>query len=233
MKKILFALAAVVMLAPACTQDLTDGQNGTNVKMKKVAFGVTFEQPEFVDENGTRISLNDENQIVWEEGDVVNVVYSYPYTTTNADGSTSNKTGFKVSAAEIDGGFVGMPVDEEVMLDFELPAEENYTIHYAYSSKCTHDQLAADRLRPRFSVQGGIDGTDANNCAAYTDFGKVVRDCFATGAVNTTDKTITSHWSERPSFKRLHITNAAEDVEKREPSYTARGNVSWRSHYGK
>ena len=191
MKKILFALAAVVMLAPACTQDLTDGQNGTNVKMKKVTFGVTFEQPEFVSEDGTRISLNDENQIVWEEGDVVNVVYSYPYTTTNDKGETVEKTGFKISAAEIDGGFVGMPVDEEVMLDFELPAEENYTIHYAYSSKCFAYEYKVDVLRPHFSVVGGSTGTDANNCAAYTNLGDVLRDCFATGPVDVAEKTIT------------------------------------------
>ena len=41
--------------------------------------------------------------------------------------------------------------------------------------------------------------------------------------IKTTVKTITSHWSEQPSLKRLQVTNAAEDVEKREPSYTVRG----------
>ena len=40
-------------------------------------------------------------------------------------------------------------------------------------------------------------------------------------------------WSEWPSFKSLQITNAGEGVEKRKPSYTAVGNVSWYSHYGK
>ena len=29
------------------------------------------------------------------------------------------------------------------------------------------------------------------------------------------------------------MTNAGEDVEKRETSYTVGGNVSWYSHYGK
>ena len=28
-------------------------------------------------------------------------------------------------------------------------------------------------------------------------------------------------------FKNLQITNAGEDVEKREPSYTVGGNVNW------
>ena len=30
----------------------------------------------------------------------------------------------------------------------------------------------------------------------------------------------------------LQITYAGEDVEKREPSYTADGNVNWYNHYG-
>ena len=35
------------------------------------------------------------------------------------------------------------------------------------------------------------------------------------------------------SLKSLQITNVGEDVEKREPSYTSGGNVSWGSHCGK
>ena len=31
--------------------------------------------------------------------------------------------------------------------------------------------------------------------------------------------------------KNLRTTNAREDVEKREPSYTVGGNVNWYSHY--
>ena len=31
----------------------------------------------------------------------------------------------------------------------------------------------------------------------------------------------------------LQIVNAREDMEKKEPSYTVGGNVSWCSHYGK
>ena len=34
-------------------------------------------------------------------------------------------------------------------------------------------------------------------------------------------------------LKSLQITNAGEDEEKWEPTYTAGGNVSWCSHYGK
>ena len=44
---------------------------------------------------------------------------------------------------------------------------------------------------------------------------------------------ITSQLSEWLSSKRTKITNAGEDVEKREPSYTVGENVNWCSHYGK
>ena len=36
-----------------------------------------------------------------------------------------------------------------------------------------------------------------------------------------------------PSLKRLQITNAEEDVKKREPSYTVGENASWCNQYGK
>ena len=42
----------------------------------------------------------------------------------------------------------------------------------------------------------------------------------------------TSYLSEWLLSKCLQITNAGEGVEKREPSYTVGGNVSWCSHYG-
>ena len=38
--------------------------------------------------------------------------------------------------------------------------------------------------------------------------------------------------SEWPSLKTPQITNAGEDVEKKEPSCTVAGNVNWCSHYG-
>ena len=42
-----------------------------------------------------------------------------------------------------------------------------------------------------------------------------------------------SYQSEWPSLISLQIMNARKDVEKREPSYTAGGNVNWYNHYGK
>ena len=42
-----------------------------------------------------------------------------------------------------------------------------------------------------------------------------------------------SHWSEWPSLISLQIKSAGEGVEKKEPSYTAGGNVNWYIHYGK
>ena len=41
---------------------------------------------------------------------------------------------------------------------------------------------------------------------------------------------VTSHQSEWPSSNNLQRINAGAGVEKREPSYTAGGNVTWYSH---
>ena len=50
--------------------------------------------------------------------------------------------------------------------------------------------------------------------------------------IKTTVRT-TSHQLEWPSLKSLQITNAGEDVKRREASYLVGGNVSWCSHCGK
>ena len=44
---------------------------------------------------------------------------------------------------------------------------------------------------------------------------------------------VTSHLLEWPSSKSLQITDAGENVEKNEPSYTIGSSVNWYSHYGK
>ena len=51
--------------------------------------------------------------------------------------------------------------------------------------------------------------------------------------IKTTMRYTTTHWSKQPSLKSLQIINVGVGVEKREPSYTAGGNVNWYSHYGK
>ena len=47
---------------------------------------------------------------------------------------------------------------------------------------------------------------------------------------NQTTMSYTSHLSEWPSSKRTQITNVVEDVEQRELSCNAGGNVNWCSH---
>ena len=41
------------------------------------------------------------------------------------------------------------------------------------------------------------------------------------------------HQPEWPSSKSLQTVNAGEGVEKKEPSYTAGGNINWCTYYGK
>ena len=45
--------------------------------------------------------------------------------------------------------------------------------------------------------------------------------------------TKTQHSQIKLFILNLQTTNAREDVEKKEHSYTVGGNVSWYSHYGK
>ena len=42
---------------------------------------------------------------------------------------------------------------------------------------------------------------------------------------------IKTHWSGWPSSKSVETINTGEGVERREPSYTAGGNVNWYNHY--
>ena len=48
-----------------------------------------------------------------------------------------------------------------------------------------------------------------------------------------TTTSITSYLSEWLLSKRQEVTSVGKNVEKREPSCTAGGNVNWCSHYGK
>ena len=51
--------------------------------------------------------------------------------------------------------------------------------------------------------------------------------------IKITVRCITSYWSEWPLAVSRQTINVGQCVEKREPFYTASGNVNWCSHYGK
>ena len=51
--------------------------------------------------------------------------------------------------------------------------------------------------------------------------------------IKTTMQINNNNQLEWPSLTSQQTTNAGEDVEKREPSYTVGGNVNWSSHCGK
>ena len=79
------------------------------------------------------------------------------------------------------------------------------------------------RTEQTFFQRGTVDGQWAHekmlNITKYREM-----------QINTT---MTYDLSERLLSKRTQITNAGEDVEKRDPSYTVGGNVNWCSHCGK
>ncbi len=199
-------ICAVVMLAPACTKDLTEGPNLGSMKMEKVTYSVSFEQPEAVSEDGTRIGLNGDNQIVWEDGDEVRIAYSYPG--INDDGET--ETMFADAVATVDGGYAGVLIDEEIPLDFELPSDVEYTVLYACSTKCAVDEYTTTRIRPRFSVPGGSTAESGNTCAASYDFGTVLRDVVAVGPVDEVNKTVILRNSA--AFLEVQLTGGGEEL---------------------
>ena len=51
--------------------------------------------------------------------------------------------------------------------------------------------------------------------------------------IKTTTHRNANHQSEWPPSTIQQITNAGEDVEKREPSFNVDGIVNWYIHYGK
>ena len=51
------------------------------------------------------------------------------------------------------------------------------------------------------------------------------------GNANQNHNEVSPHTGQKAIIKK-NTTNAGERVEKREPSYTVGGNVSWCSHYG-
>ncbi len=181
MKKIFSAMiCAVVMLAPACTKDLTEGQNGGNVEMKTVTYSVSYEAPEAVAEDGTRIALGTDNNLVWEIGDAITVVY----TPTGGEITSVTSEPLNENSLALD-----QPIQEAAQFTVEIPADA--TVHYAYSSKCAVDDWAANQLRPRLTVPEGSTSKAGNTYGASLELGQVIREGFATGAVDTANNTIT------------------------------------------
>lgn len=199
MKKIFSAMiCAVVMLAPACTKDLTEGQNGGNVEMKTVTYSVSFEAPEAVGEDGTRIALGYENNLVWEIDDVITVVY------TPAGGSITSVVSEPLDENSL---AIDQPIQEAASFTVTIPAEA--TVHYAYSSKCIVDELSTNQLRPRLTVpEGNTTSKTGNTYGASLDFGQVIREGFATGAVDTANNTITLRNST--AFFEVQLTGTDE-----------------------
>ena len=143
MKKIFSAMiCAVVMLTSACTKDF-DASVNSNVPMKTITLSVSHELPEVFGENGTRVAINDKNQLIWEVDDVVAVVYT-------SNGTLSRATSEALKAGD---SAVGQPIYESAEFSVSIP--EDATVHYAYSSKCLVDEISASQLRPRMTVPEG------------------------------------------------------------------------------
>ena len=171
MKKILFALAAVVMLAPACTQDFDDSI--APVEMQTITLDASYELPEVFTEDGTRITLDDYDQLVWEDGDQITVVY------------TNNGTVSSVKSSVLDGAnpAVGQTISNAATFTVSIPA--GATINYAYYSMSNPGSVSATQIRATFTgwnynTNATVEG---NNLATGYSLADVVRQSIASGAV--------------------------------------------------
>ena len=196
MKKIFSAMiCAVVMLTSACTKDF-DASVNSNVPMKTITLSVSHELPEVFGENGTRVAINDKNQLIWEVDDVVAVVYT-------SNGTLSRATSEALKAGD---SAVGQPIYESAEFSVSIP--EDATVHYAYSSKCLVDEISASQLRPRMTVPEGLTSRTGNTYGASLDFGQVIREGFATGAVDTANNKVTLR--NATAFFEVQLTGADE-----------------------
>lgn len=192
MKKILFALAAVVMLAPACTQEFND--DAAPVKMKTITLSASYELPEVFSEDGTRVTLNGSNQLVWEAGDQIKVVYN----------GSSVATSTPLDAGD---AAVGQPIKEPAEFSIEIP--ESATINYAYYFRGSYNGTpSATRLRVQLA--GWTNGAPdyGNNMATGTSLAEVIRQSPASGTVsyNPTNGTGNVTLHNAASFVEVQLT---------------------------
>lgn len=191
MKKILFALAAVVMLAPACTQEFDDV--AAPVKMKTITMSVSYELPEVFAEDGTRVTLDDNNSLVWEDGDKIMVVYTSGGKVASAISSPLDS----VNPA------VGQTISNPATFTVEIPS--GATLNYAVSYVGTFNgSLEASRMRVQFAGWANGAADYGNNIATGTSLADVVRQCPASGVI--TDGKVTLHNSA--AFCEVQLTGA-------------------------
>ncbi|MBO5813874.1 MAG: hypothetical protein J6R13_05100 [Alistipes sp.] len=193
MKKIFSAMiCAVVMLASACTQEFND--DAAPVKMKTITMSVSYELPEVFSEDGTRVTLNDLNQLVWEAGDQIKVVYN--------GSSVATSTPLDASDAA-----VGQPIKEPAEFSIEIP--ESATINYAFYF-CGSYNGTPSSTRLRIQLAGWTNGAPdyGNNMATGTSLAEVIRQSPASGTVsyNPTNGTGNVTLHNAASFVEVQLT---------------------------
>lgn len=197
MKKIFSAMiCAVVMLTSACTKDF-DASVNSNVPLKTITLSVSHELPEVFNEDGTRVTINDKNQLVWEVGDAITIAYT-------SNGTVSSATSEPLAAGD---PAVGQPIYESAEFTVSIP--EDATMHYAYSYCGTYSgSLSATRMRIQMAGWTNDAPDYGNNMAAGTSFADVVRQSPASGAVsfNPSNNTGTVALHNAAAFVEVQLT---------------------------
>lgn len=195
-------ICAVVALAPACTQDFDDSVN--NVPMKTITLSASYELPEVFAEDGTRVTLNAKDQLVWEAGDAITIVY-------NGDQKAVS------TALSEDDEAVGQTISESATFSVEIPEDAtiNYAMYFALKDGDSQalNSFSGTALRPNFSGVGVDDKGNltylsmyGNNLAVGKTLGSVIRQTVATGKVSYNP-------SSQNASVTLHNTTAFAEVQ--------------------
>ena len=168
MKKNILALglAAMMLALPGCVKDTTNDLTNGSGELVKKTFTVKMELPQ--NEDGSRLTLDDNNAFVWEEQDEITVMGSdgKPYTAT-------------IDLAGMD----GLRLDEGVTFTSTMPAD--VTAKYAWRN-IKFEALGSDNManfgnagnatgdKPNASSTTGRLGMQNNNMLGATSLSELI-----------------------------------------------------------
>lgn len=164
MKKIFgLGLAALMLALPACVQDLTNDEGIAGGGTETLTFSVQMESPDVVNENGTRVTLDEDNAtMIWEGGETLTFV-------VNNAGTVSNVTG------TISADAAGKKITEAANVTVEIPegAEICYVVKLSDQATISKERTST-KCRVSITQSSFLTGTDIATLVSKSPFVGVV-----------------------------------------------------------
>lgn len=165
MKKIFgLGLAALMLALPGCVQDLTNDEGIAGGGTETLTFSVQMESPDVVNENGTRVTLDEDNAtMIWEGGEQLT------FCVLKSDNKMANITGV------VDADAKGKKITEAANVTVEIPegAEICYVVKLSdqatISSKRTSTECRVSIVHSSY-----LTGTDIATLVSKSPFVGVV-----------------------------------------------------------